>query len=113
MRLLKSFFSRLGSYLSSSASRDMAKAVDLVRIALPVVERIARMTPNRSDDELVRLFREYGVPGVDRWLLLDRQARGRALMHVATTYIKTLAPEWADRMIDLAVQAAVVEFKAK
>ena len=112
MNWIKSLSLKLFSYFSGRASRDVAAAVDLTKMALPIIERIAAMTPTRSDDEIVRLFREYAIPHADRWLALPSEQRGRALMQVAAIQLKRLTPDPADRIIDLAVQLAFVQFRA-
>lgn len=112
MKWIKTFYLKMLSYVSGRAAQDIATAVELTRLALPIVQRVAALTPTRSDNELVRLFQEYAVPGVHAWLQLPREQRGRALMQVAATQLKRVAPDTVDRIIDLAVQAAVVESRA-
>jgi hypothetical protein len=50
---------------------------------------------------------------VDAWLALSANQRGRALLHVASTRLKRITPDSADRIIDLAVQLAVVQMRAE
>jgi hypothetical protein len=113
MNWIKSFSLRLFSYFSGRASRDVAAAVDLTKMALPIIERIAALTPTRSDDEIVRLFRETAIPHADAWLALPIEQRGRVLMQVAAVQLKRLTPDPADRIIDLAIQLAFVQFRAE
>lgn len=113
MKWIKSLSRKLFAYFSGRASGDVASAVELTRLALPIVERIAVLTPARSDDEIVRLFRDYTIPHAETWLALPREQRGRALMQVAAVQLKRLTPEAADRIIDLAVQLAFVRFRAE
>jgi hypothetical protein len=113
MKWLKRFFARIGSYLSGRAVRDAEAGIELLRFALPIVKHIADITPTRADDEIVRLFEAYGIPAVDRWLSLPVEHRGRALMHVAAVALKRITPDSVDRIIDFAIQAAVLEVKAK
>lgn len=100
-------------WFSSRAANDAAQAADLAKKALPVVEWIARLTPTRADDELIRLFQTIGVPAVDAWLAVPVEHRGRALFHAAAHELRRRFPGAADRIIDLAVQMAVVETKAE
>ncbi len=97
------------AFVAGRASSDLAVAIGLVKTALPVVRQVAALTPTRADDELIRLFDQYAVPGVEAWLSLPTAQRGRALMHVAATQLKRVVPDRIDRIIDLAVQLAVVE----
>jgi len=113
MNWIKSLYRKLFAYFSGRASQDVSAAIDLIALALPIVERIAAFTPTRSDDEIVRLFRDYAIPQAETWLALPREQRGRALLQVAAIQLKRVTPDAADRIIDLAVQLAVVQFRAE
>jgi hypothetical protein len=113
MKWIKSLSRKLAAYFSGRASQDVSAAIEMIALALPIVERIAALTPNRSDDEIVRLFCEYTIPQAETWLALPREQRGRALLQVAAVQLKRLTPDAADRIIDLAVQLAVVQFRSE
>ena len=113
MTWIKTLSRKLVAYFSGRASQDVSAAIEMIALALPIVERIAALTPTRSDDEIVRLFREYTIPQAETWLALPREQRGRALLQVAAVQLKRLTPDAADRIIDLAVQLAVVQFRAE
>jgi hypothetical protein len=113
MKWIKSLSRKLAAYFSGRASQDVSAAIEMFALALPIVERIAALTPTRSDDEIVRLFCEYTIPQAETWLALPREQRGRALLQVAAVQLKRLTPDAADRIIDLAVQLAVVQFRAE
>ena len=107
------WLSRLFAYLSDRTTRDMGTALRIVESAMPIVRSIAAMTPTRSDDELIRLFEQFSIPGVQTWLQLSPSQRGRALMNVAAIQLKRISPDSVDRIIDLAVQIAVVKMKGE
>ena len=113
MKWIKTLSRKLVAYFSGRASQDVSAAIEMIALALPIVERIAALTPTRSDDEIVRLFREYTIPQAETWLSLPREQRGRALLQVAAVQLKRLTPDAADRIIDLAVQLAVVQFRSE
>jgi hypothetical protein len=113
MKWIKSLSRKLVAYFSGRASQDVSAAIEMIALALPIVERIAALTPTRSDDEIVRLFCEYTIPQAETWLALPREQRGRALLQVAAVQLKRLTPDAADRIIDLAVQLAVVQFRSE
>jgi hypothetical protein len=113
MKWIKSLSRKLAAYFSGRASQDVSAAIEMIALALPIVERIAALTPTRSDDEIVRLFCEYTIPQAETWLALPREQRGRALLQVAAVQLKRLTPDAADRIIDLAVQLAVVQFRSE
>lgn len=79
------------SYASGRAAQDIAAAVELTKLALPIVQRVAVLIPTRSHDKIVRLFQHYAVPGVEAWLQLPQAQRGRALMQVAATQLTRVA----------------------
>ncbi len=113
MKWIKRLFAKIGGYLSGRAAKDAEAGLELLRFALPVVKHIADITPTRADDEIVHLFEVYGIPAVDRWLAVPVENRGRVLMHVAAIVVKRIAPDSVDRIIDFAIQAAVLEVKAR
>lgn len=104
---------KIVNFFSKRGMSDIERAAHLMVVAVPIVEMVARMTPTRSDDELIDLFKSYAIPGVEAWLAVPPESRGRALMTVAATALKRITPDKIDRIIDLAVQLAVVEAKAK
>lgn len=110
---MKNLFLRLFSYVTGRAARDITTALNLVDDAMPIVRTIAAVTPTRTDDELVKLFEQFAIPQVDAWLALPANQRGRALLHVASSRLKRITPDSADRIIDLAVQIAVVQMRAE
>lgn len=98
-------------WFTGRAADDAARAVEIARQALPIVELVARLTPTRADDEILRLFTLFGLPAVDSFLALPVEARGRALMHAAATQLARIVPGVPGRVLDLAVQMAVVELR--
>ena len=108
MNFFSKLFKAVRRWFSERAMSDIERAAALVGPAIQIVAVVAALTPTRSDDELIELFRHYAVPGVDAWLALPPADRGRALMTVAARELKRLTPDVGDRIIDLAVQLAVV-----
>ncbi len=99
---------RIGSLLGGRQMRD---AVGLAEQALPIVRLIAVLTPTRTDDEILRAAQELGVPIAKQWLALEPSDRGRALLQIASSALKARVPSAAGRVIDLAVQLAVVRMR--
>jgi len=106
------WFRAIRKWFTANAVNDASMAADLAKKAIPIVRIVARLTPTRVDDEIVRLFETFGIPKIDAWLELPIESRGRALFHAAAHELKRWAPGTVDRVIDLAVQMAVVEVKA-
>lgn len=106
------WFLKLFSYFQGRAADDVARALEVSKSALPIVARIATLTPTRMDDEIIALFQHFAVPNVEAWLKLPVEERGRALMQVAAQELKRVAPGTTGRIIDLAVQFAVIQMRA-
>jgi hypothetical protein len=51
------------------------------------------------------------VPIAKQWLALEPSDRGRALLQIASSALKARVPSAAGRVIDLAVQLAVVRMR--
>lgn len=97
-----------GYFYSGRAEADVAAAAALAKSALPIVEAIAFATPTRSDDELVEVFRRYGVPAIDYYLQAPAGLRGQALAYVAGYELAKLAPETPRRVINAAIELAYI-----
>jgi hypothetical protein len=111
---MKQFLKRVASYFGSdAATRDMQRAAGMIATATAVVESVAILTPNRADDEVVALFQRYALPEVERWLGLPPEERGKALLFAASQQLSRLYPGTASRVVDLAVQMAVVGVRAR
>jgi hypothetical protein len=99
---------KIGSWFGGRYMRD---AVVLAEQALPIVRLVAKLTPTRADDEILRAAHELGVPIAKQWLALEPSERGRALLQIASSALKARVPSAAGRVIDLAVQLAVVRMR--
>lgn len=107
------WFLKLFSYFKGRAADDVARALEISKSALPIVQLIAALTPTRMDDEIIALFQRFAVPNVEAWLRLPMEERGRALMQVAALELKRRTPEATGRIIDLAIQFAVVQMRSQ
>lgn len=106
-------FKYLWRLFTGDRLRSILQNVDrLVGVALPVVEEIAALTPTRTDDEILALFKRFRVE-VEGWLGLPQDQRGAALMHVATQQLQRLYPALPVNEIQSAIQLAVTISKNK
>lgn len=102
-RFLKSII----TLFSRIFSRDFwAKLVTAVEVTAPyleivydVVKTAANLTPNRTDDELVRLAETLGVPVV--W---QSQDKGQAIREIVYRAVKSRLPDLPDRVIYRAIE---------
>lgn len=113
MTFLKKLWEAVAGYFRGGrAEQDLRAAREMVGVALPLVESFARKTPNRSDDELAALFREFALPNLDRFLGLPREKRGLALLDGVSMLLSRTYPGSATRVLNTAVQIAYLAFRA-
>ena len=107
MNWLKRFFGSIKNYLFSGEAEKRAEQVlNLVDNAMAMVRVIARMTPTRSDDELIKLYDTYAVPNVQIWLGLPPEKRGPALMEVGVSALSKAVPSVERDVVRMALQTA-------
>lgn len=113
MKFLKSLLASIvGVFRSGRAEAALTKAVELVPKALPIVQTIAALTPNRADDEIVAAFARYARPFSDEYLARPREDRGYLLLQLATEVLAAECPNIATNVLNTAVQLAVTGAKA-
>ncbi len=107
---ISSFFQNLlHKFESPKAKHAFETAGQIVNVALPYVEAIASMTPNRTDDEIVKAFEHFGVPLIAGGITDP----GAALLSLATSVVSEKVPAGtAKNIIQLGIQAAVTGMKA-
>ena len=106
---LKGALSKAAGFFSSGkAQRDFDLVVSLVPKALPYVELVASLTPTLADDQIVALFAKYGLPFATNYLALPQEQRGAALLRSASTLLAREVPGTPTRILDSAVQLALV-----
>ena len=116
---MKKFFLVLGypfikawKFINSDKADKIAKYLqDLMLQALPIVKLVASLTPTRIDDELIALFERFALPGVEEFLKLPIDQRGKALFEVAVKEMQKKYPNLPLTVIHKAVQDAVLYYK--
>lgn len=97
---------------SGKAEAALNQAAELVPKALPIVQEIASLTPNRTDDEIVAAFQKFAVPVATQYLATPVAQRGYVLLQLATQVLSTEFPGVATNVLNAAVQLAVTGAKA-
>jgi len=109
------FFKKLFSSYTSKKIGSVLSILDkvgpLVEKAYPIVKRIAELTPNKTDDQILAVYKQYGVEnyfktGADRAILL------RDLAKVVLIQVENINPV-AEYILNLAVELAYAKFKEK
>lgn len=117
---MREFFRRIGSgftkafaWLNGPGKHSIETIMDIAQQALPVVEFIASLTPTRVDDEIIALFKVYGLPmaKAQSWLQFAQSERGGALLEAATAELRRRFPGLPDHVLQTAIQLAVVALK--
>lgn len=116
MKWLKNIISKVAAWFSSDKARKaLETAASLVSLAAPIVESIAALTPNRTDDEVIAAYNKYGVPLTTA--INNNTGINNALLNLATSVLRANLPankaEIATNILNTAVQLAVTATKAK
>ena len=112
LQKLRSAFSKLADWFSSpSGQRTLNRIAELAQAALPIVETVAALTPTRADDEIIKVYKYYGLPVVESWLADPPADRGLALLDLATNVVQKRFPSVPTRLVQAGVQMAYVQFR--
>lgn len=114
MGFLKSILSKIVKFFTGGSAEKVFNAVaDLVPLALPIVQTIARLTPNRTDDEILSAFQNYGVAAsIEQIRSTPADQRGYLLLQLATGVLSRRFPGVATNILNSAIQLAVTGVKA-
>jgi hypothetical protein len=99
-------------FRSGKVEAALNQAAALVPKALPIVQDIAAMVPNKTDREILSAFQKYAVPGAAQFLATPMAQRGYVLLHLATEVLASEFPSVATNILNTAVQFAVTGAKA-
>ena len=100
---IKAIFSKLGGLFRRA---PVDKVLEISKAALPYVRTFAALTPTRADDELIRLFEQYALPNVEKWLAFPERERGVALAWGVAELMAQRYPSTPTRVIRWAVETA-------
>ena len=102
---IETFFS------SGRAAQVESELATLVKAAVPIVEDINQLIPNKTLQEVTAAYEKYGVPLATQ-IQNDPTSIGNAMLNLATTVLqKNHAPIAAISLLNTAVQLAVVTMK--
>jgi hypothetical protein len=113
MKFLKSVIQKIvGFFTSGKAEAALNQAAELVPMALPIVQEITALAPNKTDQEILAVFQKYAVPGAQQYLSTPVAQRGYVLLQLATQVLAQKVPGVATNILNAAVQLAVTGSKA-
>jgi len=113
MKSIKKIISKIaGFFQSGKAEAALNEAAELVPKALPIVQGIATLAPNRTDQEIAAAFQKYAVPMSSTILATPVAQRGYVLLQLATQVLAQKVPGTATNILNAAVQLAVTGSKA-
>lgn len=113
MKLFKSIWGWVAKYFTSAqAEKTLKLACAYVERALPIIETIAAITPTRTDDELIALFKRFALPGIEAWLTVPVAERGDALREVARTVLaREVELGTPQRVLNAAIELAYLSYR--
>lgn len=100
-------------FKSGKAQQAFDRALNLIPQALSIVEIIAKLTPTRSDDELLELFQRFGAPLIEKYLALPVMLRGDALKRVALTELSRQSPDTPESILSAAIEFAYLGYRSE
>ena len=113
MKFLKSVVKKIVSFFASGkAEAALTRACELVPKALPIVEDLAAMVPDKNVQQIEAAFQKYGVPFSQQVLAAAPSERGYVLLDLATKVLAQQFPGVATNILNTAVQLAVTGVKA-
>ena len=69
MKFMKNVMQKIVAFFASGkAEAALNQAAALVPKALPIVQEIAAIAPNRTDQEILAVFQKFAVPGAAQYL---------------------------------------------
>jgi hypothetical protein len=113
MNFLKNVIQKIVSFfVSGKAEAALNLAAGLVPKALPIVQEIAALAPNRTDQEIAAAFEKFAIPAAAQYLAAPQGHRGYVLLDLATQVLATEVPGVATNILNTAIQFAVTSLKA-
>jgi hypothetical protein len=110
---LKSIVQKVLSFFTSGrAQAALTEACELAPKALPIVEDLAALVPNRTIEEIEAAFQKYGVPFSQQLLATAPSQRCYLLLDLASQVLAQKFPGVATNILNTAVQLAVTGAKA-
>ena len=108
MKFVKRLIQKVVAFFASGrAEAALNQAAALVPKALPIVQELAALAPNRTDQEILALFQKFAVPGAAQYLATPPAKRGYVLLQLASEILAAEVPGVATHVLDTAVQLAV------
>lgn len=108
------FFGKIFSFFTSDKAQAIAQEIlKYAQAALPIVEFIARMTPTGIDDEIIQLFKRFGLANVEAYLAVPQTGRADALLNAAVAQLQKKYPEAPVSQLRAAVELALQKYRSE
>jgi glutamate 5-kinase len=113
MNYLKSVVQKIASFFTSGkAVTALTAACELVPKALPIVQDLAAIAPDKTMEQIESAFQKYGIPFSQQLLATAPSQRCYLLLELATQVLAQKVPGVAANVLNTAVQLAVTGVKA-
>src|SRR3974377_794999 len=93
-------------FTSGKAEAALTQAAELVPKALPIIQEIAALCPNRTDQEIAAAYQNFAVPFSSQILSAPMGKRGYVLLQLATDILAAEFPGTATHILNTAIQLA-------
>ena len=113
MKFIDNVIQKIVKFFSSGkAEAALNEAATLVPKALPIVQEIAALAPNRTDQEILAVFQKFLIPGAAQYLTTPVAQRGYVLLQLATQVLAKEVPGVPTNILNTAIQLAVTGSQA-
>ena len=99
-------------FTSGKAEAALTHACELAPKALPIVEDLAALVPDKTMEQIEAAFQKYGVPFSQQLLATPPSQRCYLMLELATQVLAKKFPGVAMNVLNTAVQLAVTGVKA-
>ncbi len=101
-------------FVTGKAEAAISAAVKILPEALDAVGVVARMTPTKTDDEILEVVRQYALPRAEKYVATAKVDYGLARLQLATDLLGTfLHSPVATNIMQTALQLAYTGYKAE
>jgi hypothetical protein len=107
-------FKKLWNIITSpKAQRAIEEAIELVPLALPIVQDLRSVDPkSASVDDIKAIYWKYKIPVIES-IGNTPMGIGNALLNLATLLLSAKAPGASTSLLQTAIQLALTALKAK
>jgi hypothetical protein len=105
---VKKFFTKLFGADAEVFMNLLEKVSPLVNLAYPIVKKVAQLTPNKTDNEILKAYESFGF----QHLFNKKMDKGLALRELSKNVLRAANPDpITDYIANTAIELAYAKFK--